>query len=239
MSNVYQKFAPDREPKLLIEEFMEGSIHSVDAFVEADGTPQILEQIVDYQTGYDIGYEDNFHYSRLLPSRLDQKDQQALRHCAKLGVCVLGMKNTPAHIEIIMTREGPRIVEIGARNGGYRERMHKLANDIDITGAALSLSFGNKPKIMTRKSESCAVLELFPHTAGTFAGILNEDKLLKLSSLKHYDVKVKIDSKVGKSSDGYKMCAVIILHNSDKETFLRDLNYINENVMVTTNSNLI
>jgi len=234
INKIYEKYAPHRTPKLLIEEFMVGNVYSVDAFIDGEGVPQVLENVVDYQTGHDIGYDDNFHYSRLLPSKLSDEDQLELRKVAAEGIKSLGMKNSPAHVEVIMTKSGPKIVEIGARNGGYRERMHAYANDIDILGAALDLSLGKIPDVSPKKNESCAVLELFPKIPGLFKGIENEDKLKELSSLKYLSVKAKPDNFVGKSSDGYKMCAVVILHNQDKSQFDKDLDFVRDNVWVKT-----
>ena len=233
---VYKKYAPDRNPKIIIEEFLEGSVHSIDAFVDSEGEVHLIDGIVDYQTGYDIGYDDNFHYSRLLPSRLAGKDKEDFMECAKLGCKMLGMKNSAAHIEIIMTKNGPRLVEIGARNGGYRERMYRLANDIDITGNALALAFGKAPDIEPRKHEPVAVLELFPKEPGVFVGIKNEESLKNLSSLKYLSVKAEIGDYIGKSSDGYKMTAVVILHNEDAEQFNKDLNFVNNEVCIETRS---
>ncbi len=234
LGDIYKKYAANRQPKLIIEEFLEGSIHSVDAFVDADGTPHVLDQVVDYQTGYDIGYDDNFHYSRILPSKLSTEDQAALRHCAEVGIVALGMKSSPAHVEIIMTSAGPRIVEIGARNGGYRDRMHALANGIDITGAGLSLALGQAANITATRNDSIAVLELFPKNPGIYDGIANEDTLRNLSSLNYLSIKAKPGHFVGKSADGYKTCAIVILHNADTEAFARDLTYVNEHVSIQT-----
>lgn len=228
LQSTYAKYASSRTPKLIIEEFMTGSIHSVDAFVTADGTPHILEQIVDYQTGYDIGYEDNFHYSRMLPSALSPDQQQALRHCADIGIRALGMKNSPAHVEIIMTTDGPRIVEIGARNGGYRERMHRLANGIDITGAALSLAFDQQPDITATKNNPCAVLELFPKTPGIFAGISHIDELRHLASLEYLSIKAKKGDTVGKSADGYRAVAIVILTSDDFQQYTSDKEFVDQ-----------
>lgn len=234
ISDIYAKYAPHREPKLIVEEFLEGPIHSVDAFVDSEGIVHVLQEIVDYQTGYDIGFEDNFHYSRLLPSELSHEDQMRLRHVAKLGCEALGMKNSAAHIEIILTRDGPQIVEIGARNGGYRERMHKLANGIDILGAAIGLAVGKKPNITPTKDEPCAVLELFPENTGEFVGLNYQKELEKLPSLAYLAIKRKPGEFAGKAADGHKMCTIIILHNQDKEQFTRDLDFVNTKVKVLT-----
>lgn len=232
IAETYRKYAPHRQPKILVEEFLEGTIHSVDAFIGADGSPQILENIVDYQTGYDIGHDDNFHYSRILPSKLSASQQTALRQVAKFGCQALGMKSTAAHIEIIMTPKGPRIVEIGARNGGYRERMHRLANGIDITGAALAVAEGRKPTIAATQNQPCAVLELFPKKSGLFKRIVNEERLRQLDSLVYLSVKPALGDLVGKAAEGHKMCAVIILHNANPEQFAQDLAFVNEAVHV-------
>jgi len=120
IADVYKKYAPNRTPKLLVEEFIEGSIHSVDAFIDQSGEVHVLKEVVDYETGQEIGYNDNFHYSRTLPSKLKNEDIEAIRHCAVVGCHSLGMLSSPAHVEVILSKDGPRVVEIGARNGGYR-----------------------------------------------------------------------------------------------------------------------
>jgi len=234
IQSVYQEYAPNRTPKLIVEEYLDGHIHSVDAFIDSEGNPFILNEIVDYQTGYDIGYHDNFHYSRILPSKLSQADQDALRHCAEIGARALGMKNSPAHIEIIVTKDGPRIVEIGARNGGYRERMHRLANDIDILGSALDLALGITPRIVAKSNNPVAVLELFPKNPGNFVGVHNESELRQLPSLEYLSIKPTTGKFVGKAGDGYKMCAVVILANKDTEQFNKDLEFVNSSVFIET-----
>lgn len=234
IGEIYQKYAPDRLPKLLIEEYLDGSVHSTDAFVDAEGVPHVLREIVDYQTGYEVGYDDNFHYSRILPSKLSVKEQEDFLRCAKIGCETLGMQNSPAHIEIIMTKAGPRIVEIGARNGGYREQMYKLANGIDVAKNALKLALGEMPEIKATKNESVAVLEFFPRQAGEFVGLAAQNKLEKLESLESLIVKAKVGSIVGKSSDGFKAAAIVVLHHPKPDVFARDLEFVNKNVKVIT-----
>ena len=144
------------------------------------------------------------------------------------------MKNSPAHVEVILTKNGPRIVEIGARNGGYRERMHRLANGIDITGSAIRIAVGEQPDIAATKNDSLGVFELFPKTPGIFAGVKNEDKLKALPSLAYLAVQAKLGAFVGKSSDGYKMCVIVTLHNADAAQFARDVAFLGEHIAVQT-----
>lgn len=234
ITGVYAKYAPGVTPKLLIEEFMEGSVHSVDAFVDAHGEPHVLDAVVDYQTGYDIGFNDNFHYSRLLPSALPTQTIARIREVAAIGCKALGMQNSPAHVEIILTADGPRIVEIGARNGGYRDRMHALANGLDLDANVIRLSLGQAPHVDASKNEPVGVFELFPKTPGIFTGIANEDRLRELDSLVSLSIHAKEGQFVGSSSDGYKMCAVVILHHQNPEQFAKDMAFLNDHVHVQT-----
>lgn len=236
LTSTYAKYAPNRTPSLIIEEFLAGSVHSVDAFVDGTGTPHILDAIVDYQTGYDIGYHDNFHYSRLLPSALSPEDQTALRRCADIAIRALGMKYTPAHVEIIMTPNGPRIVEIGARNGGYRERMHRLANGIDITGAALQIAAGEIPSVTSTRTNSCAVLELFPHSEGSFVEITHLEELRQLPSLTYLSIKAQPGDTIGKASSGHKAAAVIILSHENPTQFATDKHFVDTRCTIQTES---
>ncbi len=232
--DIYRKYAPNSTPKFIVEEFLEGSIHSVDAFVDASGEPHVLEQVVDYQTGHDIGFDDNFHYSRLLPSRLLPKDIEAIRHTAKLGCKLLDMKSSPAHVEIILTKNGPRIVEIGARNGGYRERMHRLADGIDIVSNALALALNQPLRLAAKKHNSVGVFELFPKETGNFGGITDQQKIETLPSFNYLSIKAKLGQFVGKAGDGHKMCAVVILTNSDPVQFTQDADWLRNYAHVIT-----
>lgn len=234
IGKLYEKYAQNAQPKLLVEEYLDGSVHAVDAFIGQDGVPLVMEQIVDYQTGYDIGFTDNFHYSRVVPSKLSPADQTALRECAALGAQALGMKNSPAHIEIIMTKQGPRVVEIGGRIGGYRERMFRLANDMNVIAAGTAIALGEKPNLTPARHDSCAVLEVFPKNPGIFKGIANEQTLRALPSFVHLGVKATEETFVGKASDGYKMCAVVILHNADADQFAKDLDWVTNEATVIT-----
>ena len=222
IDKVYHQYARGRTPKLIVEEYLDGHIHSVDVFVDADGKPHVLQNVVDYQTGHDIGYDDNFHYSRILPSRLPTNEIESIRHAAEMGCRALGMTSSPAHVEIIYTAQGPMLVEIGARNGGYRERMHALANGIDITANALALSLNMPLDIMPKRNDNVGVFELFPKVAGNFVRITDETKIRQLLSFQYLSIKAKPGKFIGKAGDGYKMAAVVILHHPDKTIFDHD-----------------
>lgn len=234
IGQVYATYAQDREPTIIVEEFLKGSMHTVAGFADQHGEPHIVQEVVDLQLAREIGFNDNFLYCRQLPSKLPDATQAALRRTAALGIRALGMKSSPAHVELIMTPDGPRIVEIGARNGGYRERMYDLANGLDLVQESIRIALGAAPVMQATKRDACAVLELFPYQKGVFKGITHLEKVRALPSCTYVSVKAAPGATVGKAADGFKRCAVIMLHSQNHTQLQADLTYINEHVKVVT-----
>ncbi len=234
IGSTYAKYAPNRRPAIVIEEFLQGSLHSVVGFADQAGQPHIVDHIVDLARAQDAGYDDNFLYCRSLPSSLSDVDQESLRQCARLGIEALDMKNSAAHVEIILTGQGPRIVEIGARLGGYRDRMYHLAYGINLLSAAVDTALGVSPMLTAQKNEHCAVFEFFPKNPGTFVGITGADILPSLASYAYLSTPTPQGRYVGRAAEGYKRCAFLVLHNADPVQFAKDIEVVKERVSIET-----
>ncbi|HET9721567.1 MAG TPA: ATP-grasp domain-containing protein [Candidatus Saccharimonadales bacterium] len=231
---IYSQYAPGKAPKIILEEFLQGTQHSVAAFADRRGEVKSANEIADIVTAAEAGFEDTFLYSRSLPSRLSRPAQVKVIETATSAMKSLGLRSCPAHVEIMLTPKGPMVIEIAARIGGYRQRMYQLASGIDLSSAVLDTALGAKIDLESRKNEACAVVELFPKKIGAFQIIRGENRLRRLESLHYFSVKNQPGDKVGKSSAGFKAVAVIILHNPQPDRLKRDLEYINKNVEVVT-----
>jgi hypothetical protein len=190
--------------------------------------------VVDYQTGYDIGQNDNFHFSRLCPSDLDKNMQKIMESVAIDGLKALKMLNTAAHVELILdTKSGkPKIVEIGARNGGYRDYIYGNSCGADIFAmncmAIEGKGLDHYQMLKNDTDFNCSVLEIFPNKKGFFSGIENFDNIAKLKSFDSISVKYKEGETIGKSSDGFKMTAVIRLKSKNRDELLVDMFFIRD-----------
>lgn len=232
IDSVYERYSPDREPTVIIEEFLSGSMHTVAAFVDQRGTPHIVPHIVDLQMAGDVGFDDNFLYSRMMPTKLNESSKHAIIQTAIEGIKALGMRSSPAHIEIILTPRGPRIVEIGARTGGYRERMYSLSSGINLVDAAVAVALGQQPILQTTRNEPSAVIELFPKHTGSFIDIERAEYIEQLASCVSFKVTAKPGSIIGIAADGYKFAAVVVLHNTNMKQFDADFSFINHHIRV-------
>lgn len=206
----------DRAPQLIIEEFIVGEQYSIAAFVDDEGTPHFCDGIVKLKNAQDIGVDDNYLYSRTLPTTLPDDIVRQMYSVAEKGVRALSMKSTPAHIELMSGPSGIKIIEIGARVGGYRPRMYAYSYNIDLTEQEIRLALGEKPILKGTFSTYCAVYELFPQKEGAFDKIIGDISPEKLT---YYRITAEPGDRIGPAKNGFKATAIIIVTHNNKQQF--------------------
>lgn len=156
-----------RNGTVLVEEVMQGAEVSVEAMV-VEGQPHILSITDKYITPPPYFVE----LAHCEPSRLDEETQAQIRKVAAQAIKAIGIENAPAHVEIKVTEEGPKIVELAARLGGdfITSKLVPLSTGIDMVGASVLLATGQEPDI-TPKWQRGAVIH-FIHAPGEAQGLL-------------------------------------------------------------------
>lgn len=235
ISNIYKQEGVNRTPQLIVEEFLKGTAHSIELFVDKDGNVSYPENIVDVIKANEIGTDDNYEYVRILPSRLSDQQQKEVIRVAVEGIKALEIRNTTAHAEIIVTNTGPKIIEINGRLGGYRDRMYRSSFGIDLQLNEINLYLGHQLDFQNKHNAYTAVFELFPYTNGKFVEIKNLDEINNLKSLSYFSCKSKPGDTVGLSREGFRAVGVIMISNLNNDEFQKDFKYITENVSVIVN----
>ncbi|PKK39917.1 Phosphoribosylglycinamide synthetase, ATP-grasp (A) domain protein [Clostridiaceae bacterium JG1575] len=131
-----------RTGEVLIEEFMEGPEVSVEILI-LSGEPHVLA-ITDKTT---TGYPHFVETCHVQPSSLAPADQEAIRTLAKASCRALNLTTGAAHVEIILTKEGPKLVEVGPRMGGDFIATHlvPLSTGINMTELTIREALGEHP----------------------------------------------------------------------------------------------
>jgi hypothetical protein len=128
------------------------------------------------------------------------------------------MTSSSAHVEMIYSDEGVKLIEIGARIGGYRPRMYDVSYGVDLLQAEVALATGQKPDLEGTFRAYSAVYEIFPNAIGSFVGL---EGVSNIDDYTYFSVKAKPEQIVGPAKDGYKACAAVIVSSSDAATFER------------------
>ncbi len=208
-----------------VEEFMEGSNHSIDCWVDAAGKVSATP-VVDVLTGKDVGIDDFHHFARITPSQLSREEEAEASRLAIAGVQALDMSTVIGHVEFIQTAKGPRLLEIGARPGGNRIRILEMTYGIDELFAYYQILCGQSPQVRTEKEKPSAIVTPFPSRQGILHSLHGLDRLAKLPTCCYHEVRGRIGQTVGLAKEGYKAPLYIELAADTRKEIRRDVERI-------------
>lgn len=139
---------------VIFEEYMVGSEVSAELIV-SNGVPHVLAITDKLTTGAPYFVELGHSQSSQLGSRVCE----SIIQLAKEVAIAVGIKDGAAHIEMIITDSGPKMVEIGARLGGDCIATHlvPLSTGIDIVEAAIQLAMGIVPNLQPQFDRGSAI----------------------------------------------------------------------------------
>lgn len=226
IDEVYQRVGiSSNNPGIIAEQFIEGKMCSVAAFVDDKGGVHLCDGVVSLTTAQQIGRNDNFLYLRELSTELDAQTKALILQVAREGTEALAVKSSPAHIEIIYNADGAKIVEIGARTGGYRSFLYRESYDIDLLEQEALIAIGGMPDLQGTFQNHSAVFELFPEREGEFIGV---EPSLRSTDYEYLHQVASPGKFIGKAQDGYKAAAVIGIVDASDESFRHRINEIDK-----------
>lgn len=127
---------------VVVEECMVGPEVSVETL--AIGGRVHVIQITDKMT---TGAPHFVEIGHTQPTRLDCAEE--IKEIAIAANKAVGIEDGPSHTEIIVTKDGPKIVEIGARLGGDCITTHLVpfSTGVNMVEACIRIALGEKPDI--------------------------------------------------------------------------------------------
>jgi biotin carboxylase len=222
IKKIYKDNGRKKEPQLLVEQFMEGSMYSIDAYVNSRGKIYFCP-LVKVKTGRQIGFDDFFGYQRLTPTQLNKPSIEKAHEVTREGIHALGLRSTTAHVELMRTEEGWKVIEIGPRIGGYREMMYKLSFGINHGVNDILIRVPQKPVIPKKAKGHTAVLQFFADKEGKLKSLKGIKKIKELESC----FELKVNKKPGVickyAKNGGKCVCDLIMFNEDRSKLLADI----------------
>ena len=164
--------------KVIVEELMEGPEVSVETLT-FKGITNIVA-ITDKITSPPPYCVEMGH---TIPSNLPEDMQKQICHVTKKGLQALGIDYSGGHTEIKITEDGPKIIEIGARLGGWiAADMVPLSTGVDMVKESINIAMGNEPNFKQKFSRGAA-LRVITSKAGKVSSIKGEDKVKKAEGI--------------------------------------------------------
>lgn len=169
---------------VVVEEYMDGPEVSVETLT-VDGECHII-QITDKIT---TGAPHFVEMGHTQPAHFDGATWERIADVAKAANRAIGITNGPSHTEIIVTAEGPKIVELGARLGGDCITTHlvPLSTGVDMVECCIRLALGEKPDIVPKWHKGAAI-RYFRQHAGTVSAIDGLDEAQNVPGVRQVSV---------------------------------------------------
>lgn len=182
-----------RKGGVIIEEYMEGPEVSVEVMV-VNGEPHVL-QVTDKIT---TGAPHFVEMGHTQPSRLGSDNVAKISDLAMRAVKAVGINCGPAHVEIMLTKNGPKMVELGARMGGDCITTHlvPLSTGIDMVRNTLEIACGIETDIEP-KFEKGSAIRYFKTESGVIKSISGIEEAKTIPGVKEISFVKNIGDTVG------------------------------------------
>ncbi len=139
---------------VIVEEYMQGKEVSVET-LSVNGEVTVLQITDKLTTG--APYFVEMGHSQ--PTKHNPETAEKISQVAVAAVKAIGIENGPSHTEIMVTEEGPKIVEIGARMGGDCITTHlvPLSTGIDMVKNTINISLGEPTDLKAKFNKGSAI----------------------------------------------------------------------------------
>ncbi len=233
IDKIYKEMGGRGEPQILVEQFMEGDMYSVDAFVNSRGKVYFAP-LVHVKTGRDIGFDDFFAYRTLTPTLLKKNSIEAAENVATKAIHALGLRSSTAHIEMFRTEDGWKIIELGPRLGGFRNDMYSLSYGMDATTNDIFIRIPKKP-IMPKKVQGyTAVFKFFAKKEGRIINLTGIKKVQELKSFHSIAINKSVGDLARFAKHGGKSIFNITLFNVDRSKLFADIRRMEQMIKIST-----
>ncbi|MDP4176902.1 MAG: ATP-grasp domain-containing protein [Bacillota bacterium] len=133
-----------KSDSVIVEEFLEGPEFSVESLTQ-DGKTFIISITEKTTNGLPYFVEDR----HVIPAKLTEIEEEQIKSEVIKIIPIIGINNSACHTEIKLTKNGVKVIEIGARLGGdyITSDLVPLSTGINMLENIIKISLGLKIKV--------------------------------------------------------------------------------------------
>lgn len=208
--------AYSRSGEVLVEEFMKGREVSVEG-ISINGEVNVIA-ITDKIT---TGIPNFVEIGHTQPTDLEPKIVQQIKDVAIAAIKALEIDNGGSHTEMIITTEGPKIVELGARLGGDCITSHlvPLSTGINIIGCCIEIALGKRPDITPQFSKGSAIRYL-QSKGNQIHAITGVENAMALEGIQEISFTRKIGDQINKIQNSNDRIGFVVAQKENRETVI-------------------
>lgn len=161
-----------RQGRAIAEGFLDGVECTVETYT-VDGATKVLgiSDKVRMPSAFCVAASINY------PGFFDPPTMAHISEAAKSAIAAVGLADGPGHLEMIVTRSGPMVVDLAARGGGFRifSDIVPTVSGVDGVEAVLDFSLGSRPRVTPAPGRAAVIRFFNPGRAGTLHAVEGVD----------------------------------------------------------------
>ena len=223
--------------RVMVEEFLEGQQYSTETIImdEKNVTVGFAERNYEFLEELSPSIIENGGQQ---PAKIGKKELDSIVKLVEKSSQILGISNAISKGDVVMTKDGPKIIEIAPRlSGGYfSSDQIPLATGINIIEIAIRLSLGekiNKDKLFFRDQNAVAIRYFFPKP-GKITSISNIDLFKNKSWVHKLDLFFGVGDVLEKIIDHTKRCGFVITTGNTRDEAVQRAKMVVKNVQILT-----
>lgn len=191
----------------LYEEYLEGTEVSLECYSQF-GIPYVvgINEKQPIKPPYFIEYGD------IAPARLDESVEYDVIKLAESSLIALGVQNSLSHIEIKITPDGPKIIEVASRMGGDDIYLNvKTVWGQDLVKLGLQVALGQKILNAKREDKGCVICRYFiPSYSGIVTNITGAKECRDMKNVLDLSLSKDVGDPVLVPPEGYENMGWIV-----------------------------
>ena len=200
-----------RNGNVVVEEYMRGPEVSVET-LSVNGKCYVI-QITDKLT---TGAPHFVEMGHSQPTRHAPETAEKIRQVVIAANKAVGIENGPSHTEVIVTAEGPKIVEIGARLGGDCITTHlvPLSTGVNMVENCIRIALGETPDLEAKFQKGSAI-RYFSQKPGKVTAISGAEEAERIEGVRQVSIVHGVGETVGEiDSSAARMGFVVAQANN-------------------------
>jgi biotin carboxylase len=180
--SIYKQSRGNGKPGVIVEEFMDGEQYTIDAYVNDIGKVWTLP-FLKTRSAHSLGMEGFYTYETHTFHNLTPSEIEAGYQAATDAIYAIGLRSSIAHMDMLKTTEGWKIIEIGARPGAMRQEMYQISYGVDHALNELLIKIGREPEVNNRLVIHSMYFKVYAQEKGAISEIEGIDEAKRIPSV--------------------------------------------------------
>ncbi len=215
--------------QFVYQEFIEGHEFSMECVIQ-HGVPYIIG--IHEKTAMDLPFF--LETGDYIPPRIEEEEEFDLINATEAALIVLGVKYSLAHVELKLTKHGPRVIEVASRVGGdYTYENIDEVYGFDLVQAAVEIALGHNASIDPKDPRKYILSRYFiPKSSGIITKISGFDDIKRNHDVIEYSLSKQVGDSILVPPDGYEHAGWISVRGSSYTDVERTMMEVFEKVSI-------